>query len=39
MSLFNEIETCADPDAHEPELVEIEKHLRKGSTPVSGKNW
>lgn len=29
MSLFNEIETCADPDAHEPELVEIEKHLRK----------
>lgn len=26
---FNEIETCADPDAHEPELVEIEKHLRK----------
>ena len=29
VSLFNEIETCADPDAHEPELVEIEKHLRK----------
>ena len=27
--IFNEIETCADPDAHEPELVEIEKHLRK----------
>lgn len=26
---LNEIETCADPDAHEPELVEIEKHLRK----------
>ena len=23
------LETCADPDAHEPELVEIEKHLRK----------
>ena len=29
MSLFNEIETCADPDAHEPDLVEVEKHLRK----------
>lgn len=27
--LLNEIETCADPDAHEPELVEVEKHLRK----------
>ena len=29
MSLFNEMETCADPDAHEPDLVEVEKHLRK----------
>lgn len=29
MSLFDEIETCADPNAREPELVEIEKHLRK----------
>ena len=29
MSLFNEMESCADPDAHEPDLVEIEKHLRK----------
>ena len=29
MSLFNEIEDCADPDAHEPDLVEVEKHLRK----------
>lgn len=29
MSLFNEIETCADPDAHQPDLVEVEKHLRK----------
>ena len=29
MYLFNEIETCADPDAHEPDLVEVEKHLRK----------
>lgn len=29
MSLFNEIESCADPNAHEPDLVEVEKHLRK----------
>ncbi len=29
MSLFNEIESCAAPDAHEPELAEVEKHLRK----------
>lgn len=29
MSLFNEMESCADPDAHEPDLVEVEKHLRK----------
>lgn len=29
MSLFNEIETCADPDAHEPAFIEVEKHLRK----------
>ena len=34
VSLFNEIETCADPDAHEPELVEIEKHLRKRKVSV-----
>ena len=25
----NEIESYADPDAHEPDLVEVEKHLRK----------
>ena len=29
MSLFNEAESCADPGAHEPDLVEVEKHLRK----------
>ena len=29
MSLFNELESCADPDAHEPDLAEVEKHLRK----------
>ena len=29
MSLFNEMESCADPDAHEPDLVEVKKHLRK----------
>ena len=29
MSLFNEIESCAAPDVHEPDLVEVEKHLRK----------
>ena len=29
MSLFNEIEYNAAPDAHEPDLVEVEKHLRK----------
>ena len=29
MSLFNEMESCADPDAHEPDLVEVEKYLRK----------
>ena len=29
MSLFNEIEVCADPNAHEPELIEVEKHLGK----------
>ena len=29
MSLFNEMESCANPDAHEPDLVEVEKHLRK----------
>ena len=29
MSLFNELESCADPDAHEPDLVAVEKHLRK----------
>lgn len=29
MSLFDEIESCADPDSPEPDLVEVEKHLRK----------
>ncbi|SQB14096.1 transposase IS66 [Enterocloster clostridioformis] len=29
MSLFNEMESCAEPDAHEPDLVEVEKYLRK----------
>ena len=29
MSLFNEVESCADPNAQEPDLVEVEKHLRK----------
>lgn len=29
MSLFNEIETNADPNAPEPQLIEVEKHLRK----------
>ena len=29
MSLFNEMESCAEPDAHEPDLVEVEQHLRK----------
>lgn len=29
MSLFNETEYFADPNAEEPELVEVEKHLRK----------
>lgn len=29
MSLFNEVESCADPNAPEPDLVEVEKHLRK----------
>lgn len=29
MSLFNGIESYADPDAPEPDLVEVEKHLRK----------
>ena len=29
MSLFNEIESCAAPDVHEPDLVEVEKYLRK----------
>ena len=29
MSLFNEIETCADPKAQEPDPVSVEKHLRK----------
>ena len=24
MSLFNEMESCADPDAHEPDLVAVE---------------
>lgn len=29
MSLFDEIESCADPDIPEPDLIEVEKHLRK----------
>lgn len=29
MSLFNEAESCADPNAQEPDLVEVEKHLRQ----------
>ena len=29
MSLFNEIESCSDPNAQEPDLVEVESHLRK----------
>lgn len=29
MSLFDEIENNADPDAKEPDLVAVEKHLRK----------
>ena len=29
MSLFDEIEVSADPDAQEPQLIEVEKHLRK----------
>jgi len=38
MSLFNEIESCAAPDTHEPDPVEVEKHLRKRKMPVSGRN-
>lgn len=29
MSLFDEVENNADPDAKEPDLVAVEKHLRK----------
>lgn len=29
MSLFDEVEACADPDAAEPTLIEVETHLRK----------
>jgi len=29
MSLFNEAESCAAPNAPEPELVEVRKHLRQ----------
>ena len=29
MSLFNEAESCADPDAPEPGLTKVEAHLRK----------
>ena len=36
MSLFNEMESCAEPDAHEPDLVEVEKYLRKRK--CAGKN-
>ena len=38
MSLFNEMESCAGPDAHEPDLVEVEKHLRKRKYAASGRN-
>jgi len=27
--LFNEAESCADPDAPEPGMTEVEAHLRK----------
>ena len=33
MSLFNETEYFADPNAKEPELVEVEKYLRKRKLP------
>ena len=39
MSLFNEIESSADPDAPEPDLVEVESISVKGSMPASGRNW
>lgn len=29
MSLFDKIESCEDLDSPEPDLVEVEKHLRK----------
>lgn len=29
MSLFDEIESCADPAAKEPTLIEVETHMRK----------
>ena len=38
MSLFNEMESCADPDAHEPDLVEVENICVKGNIPASGRN-
>ena len=38
MSLFNEMESCAEPDAHEPDLVEVENICVKGNMPASGKN-
>lgn len=39
MSLFNEVESCADPNAQEPDLVEVEKHLRKRNIQASVRNW
>ena len=39
MSLFDEIESCADPDSPEPDLVEVENISVKGSMPASGRNW
>ena len=29
MSLFNEMESCADPEVQKLDLSEVEKHLRK----------
>ncbi len=29
MSLFNETESCADPETQEPDLAWVEKHLQK----------
>lgn len=29
MFFFNEIEVGADPDTHQPDLIEVEKHFHK----------